>query len=161
MIEPPEVGELQPPERTLLGPGPSNVHPRVLRAMATPLVGYLDDYYVDVMDDLQSLLRYVFRTDNGYTFAVSGTGTAGMETAFTNLAEPGETAVVPGNGYFGARMGQVASRAGAEVVTVGAPWVTPRDRPTRSISSSRSARYWPTRARMSTRTPASQPPVGH
>jgi alanine-glyoxylate transaminase/serine-glyoxylate transaminase/serine-pyruvate transaminase len=127
MAETPDVGELQPPERTLLGPGPSNVHPRVLRAMATPLVGYLDDYYVEVMDDVQALLRYVFRTDNEYTFAVSGTGTAGMETAFTNLVEPGETVLVPDNGYFGNRMGQVAERAGAEVVTVDAPWGEPLD----------------------------------
>jgi alanine-glyoxylate transaminase/serine-glyoxylate transaminase/serine-pyruvate transaminase len=127
MVDTPEVGELQPPERTLLGPGPSNVHPRVLRAMATPLVGYLDDYYVEVMDDVQDLLRYVFRTDNEYTFAVSGTGTAGMETAFTNLVEPGETVLVPTNGYFGNRMGQVAERTGAEVVTVDAPWGKPLD----------------------------------
>jgi alanine-glyoxylate transaminase/serine-glyoxylate transaminase/serine-pyruvate transaminase len=95
--------------------------------MATPLVGYLDDYYVDVMDDVQELLRYVFRTDNEHTLVVSGTGSAAMETAFTNLLEPGETALVPSNGYFGDRMGQVAARAGAEVVTVDAPWGEPLD----------------------------------
>jgi len=127
MDDAPEVGELTPPDRTLLGPGPVDVHPRVLRAMATPLVGYLDDYYVEVMDDVQELLRYVFRTDNEYTFVVSGTGSAAMETAFTNLLEPGETVLVPSNGYFGDRMGRVAARVGAEVVTVDAPWGEPLD----------------------------------
>ena len=122
MYEPPATDELLPPDRTLLGPGPSDVHPRVLRAMTTPLVGYLDDYYVEVMDDLQALIRYVFQTDNEYTFAVSGTGTAGMETAYSNLVEPGETVLVPSNGYFGERMGAVAERAGGEVVSVDAPW---------------------------------------
>ena len=110
-----------------MGPGPSDVHPRVLRAMATPLVGYLDDYYVDVMDDVQELLRYVFRTGNEHTLVISGTGSAAMETSFTNLLEPGETVLVPSNGYFGDRMGQVAARAGAEVVTVDAPWGEPLD----------------------------------
>ena len=122
MYEPPATDELLPPDRTLLGPGPSDVHPRVLRSMTTPLVGYLDDYYVEVMDDLQALIRYVFQTDNQYTFAVSGTGTAGMETAYSNLVEPGETVLVPSNGYFGDRMGAVAERAGGEVVSVDAPW---------------------------------------
>lgn len=125
MDDTPEIDELVPPDRTLLGPGPSDVHPRVLRAMATPLVGYLDDYYVEVMDDVQELLQYLFRTDNEYTLAVSGTGSAAMETALSNLLEPGETVLVPSNGYFGQRMGQVAERAGAEVVTVDAPWGAP------------------------------------
>ncbi len=124
---PPTVPELSPPNRTLLGPGPSNVHPRVLRAMATPLVGYLDDYYTQVMDDVQELLRYLFQTDNEHTLAVSGTGTAAMETAFTNLVEPNETVLVPSNGYFGERMGQIAERAGASVVHVDAPWGEPLD----------------------------------
>jgi alanine-glyoxylate transaminase/serine-glyoxylate transaminase/serine-pyruvate transaminase len=127
MYEPPVTDELLPPDRTLLGPGPSNIHPRVLRSMATPVVGYLDDYYVDVMDDLQELLRYLFQTDNEYTFSVSGTGTAGMETAFSNLVEPGETVLVPSNGYFGERMGAVAERAGGEIVSVDAPWGEPLD----------------------------------
>jgi alanine-glyoxylate transaminase/serine-glyoxylate transaminase/serine-pyruvate transaminase len=123
----PDTDELLPPDRTLMGPGPSDVHPRVLRAMATPLVGYLDDYYVEVMDDLQELLRYLFRTDNEYTFSVSGTGSAGMETALANLVEPGETVLVPSNGYFGQRQGQVAERAGADIVAVDAPWGEPLD----------------------------------
>ena len=122
-----EIDELVPPDRTLLGPGPSDAHPRVLKAMATPFVGYLDDYYVEVMDDVQELLRMLFRTDNECTFAVSGTGSAAMETAFANLVEPGETVLVPSNGYFGDRMGQIAERAGGEVVTVDAPWGEPLD----------------------------------
>ncbi|AUX09386.1 alanine-glyoxylate transaminase/serine-glyoxylate transaminase/serine-pyruvate transaminase [Halalkaliarchaeum desulfuricum] len=122
-----ETDELVPPDRTLLGPGPSDAHPRVLKAMATPFVGYLDDYYVEVMDDVQELLRMLFCTDNEYTFAVSGTGSAAMETAFANLVEPGETVLVPSNGYFGDRMGQIAERAGGEVVTVDAPWGEPLD----------------------------------
>ena len=123
----PDVGELTPPTRTLMGPGPSDVHPRVLRAMSTPLVGHLDPSFIDVMDDVQELLRYVFRTDNEHTLVISGTGSAAMETSFTNLLEPGETVLVPSNGYFGDRMGQVAARAGAEVVTVDAPWGEPLD----------------------------------
>jgi alanine-glyoxylate transaminase/serine-glyoxylate transaminase/serine-pyruvate transaminase len=127
MPDTPDVGELAPPDRTLMGPGPTDVHDRVRRAAAAPLVGYLDDYYVEVIDDLQELLRYVFRTDNEYTFVVSGIGSAAMETVLANLLEPGETVLVPSNGYFGRRMGQVAERAGAEVVTVEVPWGEPLD----------------------------------
>ncbi|MFC6905885.1 alanine--glyoxylate aminotransferase family protein [Halalkalicoccus tibetensis] len=127
MNDAPEIDELVPPDRTLMGPGPSDVHPRVLRSMATPLVGYLDDYCVEVMNDVQDGLRYLFQTDNEHTFAVSGTGSAAMETAFGNLVEPGETVLVPDNGYFGARMGEIAERAGGEVVTVEAPWGEPLD----------------------------------
>lgn len=127
MNDAPEIDELVPPDRTLMGPGPSDVHPRVLRSMATPLVGYLDDYCVEVMNDIQEGLRYLFQTDNEHTFAVSGTGSAAMETAFGNLVEPGETVLVPDNGYFGARMGEIAERAGGEVVTVEAPWGEPLD----------------------------------
>jgi alanine-glyoxylate transaminase/serine-glyoxylate transaminase/serine-pyruvate transaminase len=123
----PDVDELTPPDRTLMGPGPSNVHPRVLRAMATPLLGYLDPSFVDIMNETQELLRYLFRTDNEMTFPVTGSGTAAMETAFANLVEPGETVLVPSNGYFGERMGKVAARAGANVVTVDAPWGEPLD----------------------------------
>ncbi|MGM0604293.1 MAG: pyridoxal-phosphate-dependent aminotransferase family protein [Halobacteriota archaeon] len=127
MVEKPDLGEHVPPDRTLLGPGPSNVHPRVYQAMSNTVVGYLDDSYVDVMDDVQAGLRYTFQTDNEHTFAVSGTGSAAMETAIANLVEPGETVLVPSNGYFGQRMGQIATRAGGEVVTVDAPWGRPLD----------------------------------
>jgi alanine-glyoxylate transaminase/serine-glyoxylate transaminase/serine-pyruvate transaminase len=127
MHDPPEFDEHVSPDRTLLGPGPSEVHPRVYSAMTDPIVGYLDDSYVDVMADVQAGLRYLFQTDNEYTFAVSGTGSAAMETAFANLVEPGETVLVPGNGYFGERMGQIAERAGGEVVELDAPWGEPLD----------------------------------
>ena len=125
MEDAPTLGEHISPDRTLLGPGPSDMHPRVYEAMTETIVGYLDDSYVEVMDDVQDGLRYLFQTDNEHTFAVSGTGSAAMETAFTNLVEPGETVLVPSNGYFGERMGQVAERAGGEIVTVDADWGKP------------------------------------
>ncbi|MFW5919662.1 MAG: pyridoxal-phosphate-dependent aminotransferase family protein [Halanaeroarchaeum sp.] len=125
MTDEPSVGELVLPDRTLMGPGPSEVHPRVLRAMTTPMVGYLDPAFVEVMDEVQELLRYTFRTDNEVTFPVSGTGTAAMEAAFANLVEPGDSVLVPDNGYFGQRMGKIAERAGGEVASVDAPWGKP------------------------------------
>jgi alanine-glyoxylate transaminase/serine-glyoxylate transaminase/serine-pyruvate transaminase len=127
MSDAPAVGELTPPDRTLMGPGPSDVHPRVLRAMGTPLVGHLDPSFVEIMDEVQELLRYTFRTDNEWTIPVSGTGSASMEAAIGNLVEPGETMLVPTNGYFGDRMASMARRAGGEVVTVDAPWGEPLD----------------------------------
>ncbi|MCX2818535.1 alanine--glyoxylate aminotransferase family protein [Haladaptatus sp. F3-133] len=126
-MEEPNVGELKPPERVLLGPGPSNVHPRVLGAMNTSIVGHLDPYFVDIMDEVQDLLRYVFRTDNEWTLPVSGTGSASMEAGISNLVEPGDTVLVPSNGYFGARMESMAQRAGGETVRVDAPWGEPLD----------------------------------
>jgi alanine-glyoxylate transaminase/serine-glyoxylate transaminase/serine-pyruvate transaminase len=123
----PEVGELTPPDRTLMGPGPSDVHPRVLCAMSTPLVGHLDPSFIDVMNDVQELLRYTFRTDNKWTIPVSGTGSASMEAAIGNVVEPGDTMLVPTNGYFGGRMESMAERAGGDVVHVDAPWGEPLD----------------------------------
>ncbi len=113
---------LNPPTRTLLGPGPSDVHPRVLAALARPTVGHLDPYYLEMMDKLQSGLRELFRTANPMTFAVSGTGSAGMEATVVNLIEPGDAMVVGVNGVFGARMADVAQRAGAKVTTIQRPW---------------------------------------
>ncbi|WP_435333222.1 pyridoxal-phosphate-dependent aminotransferase family protein [Haloarchaeobius sp. TZWWS8] len=121
----PDVGELTPPNRTLMGPGPSDVHPRVLRAMSTPLVGHLDPSFIEVMNEVQELLRYTFRTGNQWTIPVSGTGSAAMEAAIGNVVEPGDTMLVPTNGYFGGRMADMASRAGGEVVEVDAPWGEP------------------------------------
>jgi alanine-glyoxylate transaminase/serine-glyoxylate transaminase/serine-pyruvate transaminase len=123
----PEVGELTPPNRTLMGPGPSDVHPRVLRAMSTPLVGHLDPSFIDVMNEVQELLRYTYRTDNQWTIPVSGTGSAAMEAAIGNVVEPGDTMLVPTNGYFGGRMKSMAERAGGNVVEVDAPWGEPLD----------------------------------
>lgn len=113
---------LSPPIRTLMGPGPSDVHPRVLEALAKPTVGHLDPYYLRVMDDLQGMLRQVFRTQNAMTMAISATGSAGMETTVVNLIEPGDPMVVCINGVFGSRMADVAERAGAEVTRVERPW---------------------------------------
>jgi alanine-glyoxylate transaminase/serine-glyoxylate transaminase/serine-pyruvate transaminase len=97
-----------------LGPGPSDIHPRVLKALSAPTVGHLDPYYLQLMSDMQGLLRKTFCTKNEMTFAVSGTGSAGMETAVVNLIEPGDSMIVCVNGVFGARMADVATRAGAK-----------------------------------------------
>lgn len=114
--------ELQPPCRILLGPGPSNVHPRVQRAMVAPLVGHMDPYFFTIMDDTIDLLRFLFQTKNELAFPISGTGSAGMETGFCNILEPGDVAVIGVNGFFGERMVQNAQRFGAEVVRVDAEW---------------------------------------
>ncbi len=127
MRDAPRIGALNPPKRILMGPGPSDVHPRVLQAMSTPLIGHLDPAFIEIMKDVQELLRYAFRTGNRWTIPVSGTGSAAMEAAFTNLVEPGDTVLVPTNGYFGARMDSMARRAGGEVVHVHAPWGEPLD----------------------------------
>jgi alanine-glyoxylate transaminase/serine-glyoxylate transaminase/serine-pyruvate transaminase len=111
-----------PGPRLLLGPGPSEVAPRVLQAMATPLVGHLDPDFLTLMNGIQDQLRRVFRTANPMTFAVSGTGSAGMECCVVNLIEPGDRMVACVNGVFGGRMAEVARRAGAEVTVLEAPW---------------------------------------
>jgi alanine-glyoxylate transaminase/serine-glyoxylate transaminase/serine-pyruvate transaminase len=116
------VGEFNPPERLLLGPGPSPVHPRVLRAMSAPLLGHLDPAFVQMMEEVKDLLRVVFATKNPLTIPISGTGSAGMEACLVNLLEPGDEVVVGVNGVFGTRMAEVAERAGASVRRVEAPW---------------------------------------
>ena len=113
---------LNPPLRILLGPGPSNVHPRVQQAMAAPMVGHLDPYFVKIMDDTVEMLRFLFRTQNRLTFPISGTGSAGMEASFCNFLEPGDTVVIGVNGVFGERMVDNALRCGAEVIPVTAEW---------------------------------------
>jgi alanine-glyoxylate transaminase/serine-glyoxylate transaminase/serine-pyruvate transaminase len=110
------------PQRVLLGPGPSDVPPRVLQALARPTIGHLDPVFLGVMDEVRTRLREVFRTTNEMTLAVSGTGSAGMEAVFVNLVEPGDRVLVAVNGVFGARMLEVARRCGASVETVEAPW---------------------------------------
>lgn len=112
----------QLPQRLLLGPGPSPVPPRVLQAMAQPTLGHLDPDFLRLMDDVREGLRHVFKTENAMTLAVSGTGSAGMETVIVNLVEPGHRVLVGVNGVFGARLAEVARRAGASVTTVSAPW---------------------------------------
>ena len=115
-------GDLRPPARVLLGPGPSDVDPRVLRAMATPVIGHLDPEFLRVMDETRELLRAAFRTENRLTVAMSGTGSAGMETTLVNFLEPGDKAVVCVNGVFGQRMADIVERTGAEPVVVSAPY---------------------------------------
>lgn len=114
--------ELRPGRRVLLGPGPSDVDPVVLRAMSTPIVGHLDPDFLAIMNDTRALLRNVFATDNELTVAMSGTGSAGMETCLVNFLEPGDKAVVCVNGVFGERMVDVVERTGAEAVVVRAPY---------------------------------------
>lgn len=116
------MGQLNPSPRILLGPGPSDVHPRTLTAMANPLVGHLDPQFLEIMNETQELLRNTFKTTNRLTFPVSGTGSAGMETCVVNLIEPGDRMVVCVNGVFGQRMTDVAQRAGAVVTTIERPW---------------------------------------
>jgi len=111
-----------PPRRILMGPGPSDIPARVLAALGAPTVGHLDPYFLKVMDELQAMLRQVFRTQNTLTLAVSGTGSAGMETVVDNLIEPGDRMVVCVNGVFGGRMADVARRAGAEVTVIERPY---------------------------------------
>ena len=112
----------QPPTRLLMGPGPSNVAPSVLEAMAKPLVGHLDPTFVRMMEEIKTMLRQVFLTKNEMTFPISGTGSAGMEFCFVNLLEPGDDAIIGVNGVFGTRMCDVAERCGAKVTKVEAPW---------------------------------------
>jgi alanine-glyoxylate transaminase / serine-glyoxylate transaminase / serine-pyruvate transaminase len=119
MHEPPP---LNPPARILLGPGPSDVHPRVLAALGAGTVGHLDPYYLELMNGMQRMLRDVLRTKNEMTLAVSGTGSAGMEAAVVNLIEPGDAMLVCVNGVFGGRMADVAARAGAKVTRIDRPW---------------------------------------
>ncbi|MDD5099354.1 MAG: alanine--glyoxylate aminotransferase family protein, partial [Syntrophales bacterium] len=117
-----EINDLNVPHRLLLGPGPSAVHPRVLRTMSTELIGYLDPEWIALMDEEQALLRAVFQTENKMTFPMSGTGSAGMETAFCNFVEPGETVVIGCNGYFSERMCEMAKIYGANVKRIEKPW---------------------------------------
>ena len=119
--------ELHPQARFLMGPGPSDVHPRVLQAMATPMIGHLDPQFIQIMDSLKEMLQQLFRTSNDLTFPVSATGSAGMETCFVNLLEPGDEALVCVNGVFGNRMSDIVERCGAKLIRVDAPWGSPID----------------------------------
>src|SRR5579864_6146449 len=110
------------PQRVLLGPGPSDVPPRVLSAMAQPTIGHLDPVFLKLMDEIRAGLQQVFRTENEMTLAVSGTGSAGMETVLVNLIEPGDKALICVNGVFGNRMVDVADRCGAVIERIDAPW---------------------------------------
>nr|WP_310207861.1 alanine--glyoxylate aminotransferase family protein [Rheinheimera pacifica] len=127
MLPAPKIDAFLPPRRILMGPGPSDVHPQVLAAQARPTVGHLDPLFIGMMDELKQLLQYAFQTKNDMTLAVSAPGSAGMETCFVNLLEPGDTVVVCRNGVFGERMRQNVERCGATAITVDNVWGEPVD----------------------------------
>lgn len=116
------IPELNPPARILLGPGPSNVSPRVLRAMTAPLLGYLDPDFLEIMNGVADMLREVFGTQSGFTLPISGTGSAGMEAGIANLLEPDDIMVVAANGFFGDRMAEMGTRQGATVIKINTEW---------------------------------------
>jgi len=116
-----------PTPKTLMGPGPSDVPARILEAMARPTVGHLDPQFIALMDEIKSLLRFAFQTENALTFPVSAPGSAGMETCFVNLIEPGDTVVVCVNGVFGGRMVENVTRAGGTAIVVQDDWGKPVD----------------------------------
>ncbi|MDX8389281.1 MAG: alanine--glyoxylate aminotransferase family protein [Mariprofundaceae bacterium] len=116
------ITSFHPPQRTLMGPGPSDVNPRILEAMARPTIGHLDPLFVQMMDEMKSLLQYAFQTKNELTIPVSAPGSAGMETCFVNLIEAGDTVIVCQNGVFGGRMKENVERCGATAVMVEDEW---------------------------------------
>ena len=118
----PSVAPLRPPVRHLFGPGPTMVHPRVYEAMSKPIVGHLDPYFIEVMGDVQQLLKTVYGTSAGTTVVISGTGSAGMEAAVANFVEPGMKVAVFANGYFSERLSEMAKRHGANLVRFEKPW---------------------------------------
>ena len=121
------ITSFHPTPRTLMGPGPSDVSPRVLEALSRPTIGHLDPEFVGMMDEVKSLLKYAFQTENEFTIAVSAPGSAGMETCFVNLVEPGEKVIVCVNGVFGSRMVDNVERLGATAVVVSDDWGKPVD----------------------------------
>ena len=121
-MHPPKIASFQPPRRTLMGPGPSDVPQRILDAMARPTIGHLDPAFTDMMEQTKTLLRYAFQTENKLTFPVSGPGSVGMETCFVNLVAPGDKVIVCINGVFGGRMLENVKRTGGVPVVVENPW---------------------------------------
>ena len=116
-----------PPQRTLMGPGPSDVNPRILQAMSRPTIGHLDPSFIQLMDEIKSLLQFAFKTTNALTLPVSAPGSAGMEAVFVNLLEPGDKAIVCQNGVFGGRMKENVERCGATAIMVQDSWGAPVD----------------------------------
>jgi len=121
-FDPNKFRDIDPGQRILMGPGPSDVPPRVLQAMSAPCIGHLDPYFLETMNETQELLRYLFQTKNALTIPVSGTGSAGMETCFVNLIEPGDEVVVCVNGVFGTRMSDIVNRLGGTLIRVDEQW---------------------------------------
>src|SRR5579863_395533 len=126
-LSPQAYPPLQAPQRLLFGPGPSMVSPRVYQAMSQNVVGHLDPFFLQVADEIRSLLGYAFSTTNQFNLAISGTGSSGMEAAVANFVEPGQKFALLTNGFFGDRLGEVARRQGAEVVRLTKPWGEPYD----------------------------------
>lgn len=114
--------ELNPPSRILMGAGPSNVNPRVTRALTLPIIGFLDPQFIQIMDEMAVLLQQLFGSKDSFSLPISGTGSAGMEAGIANLLEPDEVIIVASNGFFGDRMAEMAKRTGAEVIKVSAEW---------------------------------------
>ena len=121
-FDPSKFRDIDPGQRVLMGPGPSDVPPRVLQAMSAPCIGHLDPYFLETMNETQELLRYVFQTNNALTIPVSGTGSAGMETCFVNLVEPGDEVAVCVNGVFGTRMSDIVNRIGGRLIRIEEQW---------------------------------------
>ncbi len=121
------IGPFNPPARTLMGPGPSDVNPRILEALSRPTIGHLDPAFIELMNEIKSLLQAAFRTDNALTLPVSAPGSAGMESCFVNLVSPGDTVIVAQNGVFGGRMKENVERCGANAVMVNDDWGKPVD----------------------------------
>ncbi len=121
-LDPKSFRDIDPGNRVLMGPGPSDVPARVLQAMSAPCIGHLDPYFLAVMDETQRLLRFLFQTENELTIPVSGTGSAGMEACFVNLVEPGDEVVVCVNGVFGTRMCDIVGRLGAKLTRLDFDW---------------------------------------
>ncbi len=119
--------DINPGDRLLMGPGPSDVPARILQAIAAPCIGHLDPYFLAIMNETQNLLRALFQTDNELTIPVSGTGSAGMETCFVNLVEPGDEVAVCVNGVFGTRMADIVNRIGGKLIRIDAEWGTAVD----------------------------------
>jgi alanine-glyoxylate transaminase / serine-glyoxylate transaminase / serine-pyruvate transaminase len=122
-----QLGSFIPPHRTLMGPGPSDVDPRILAALARPTIGHLDPLFVELMDETKSLLQYAFQTKNELTMPISAPGSAGMEACFVNLVSPGDKVIVCQNGVFGGRMLQNVIRCGGEAVLIEDEWGKPSD----------------------------------
>ena len=122
-----KITSFHPPQRVLLGPGPSNINPRVLAAMSLPVIGYLDPIFVEMMEELKTLLRYVYQTDYPLTYPVSGPGSVGMESCFVNMVSPGDKVIVCRNGVFGGRMIENVERCGGTPIIIEDTWGEPVD----------------------------------
>src|SRR5436189_4079570 len=121
------IQSFHPPQRTLMGPGPTEIHPRVLTTMSQPAIGYLDPVFVEMMEELKSLLRYVYQTKNALTFPLSGPGSVGMEYCFVNMVAPGDEVIVGQHGFFGCRMLENVIRCGGTPILVEGKWGEPVD----------------------------------